>query len=100
MAEDAGKLFDDRRGLLPLLPGCSHTFIGTTLTQQATYPLGWIMGDLFVRTDSAGGRHKERRIPIPDDHVLHVGGLHHFDLLDHPKVYELVRDALKYHAAQ
>ena len=58
------------------------------------------MGDLFVRTDSAGGRHKERRIPIPDDHVLHVGGLHHFDLLDHPKVYELVRDALKYQAAQ
>ncbi len=77
-----------------MLPGCTHTFITATITARPTHPLGRIAGDLLVRTESAGGRCRERSIPITTDSVVHVGGLTHFDLFDHPLVYEPLRGAL------
>jgi pimeloyl-ACP methyl ester carboxylesterase len=92
--DDRRKLLDDRRVDLPLLPECTYTFITATVTRDPAHALGWMLGDLLVRTDSASGRHRERRIPVPDGGVVHIGGLHHFDLLDHPLVYERLREAL------
>ena len=48
----------------------------------------------MVRTDSAAGRHRTRAIPVPPESVIHIGGLNHFDLLDHPLVYEQLRRVL------
>lgn len=84
----------DRRRVVPLLPGCRHTFITATLTPAADHPLGFLLGDLLVRTESAGGRHRERLIPVDPESVIHVGGLHHIDLLSHPGVEGILRDLL------
>jgi hypothetical protein len=43
---------------------------------------------------SASGRGRTRRIPFRDDDGLHVGGAHHLALLNHPGVYERLRDWL------
>jgi pimeloyl-ACP methyl ester carboxylesterase len=86
---------DLRLGIpMPLHGGCGHTFITATVTRDPDHPLGWLVGDLLVRTESAAGRCRERTIPVPPDAVVHVGGLTHFDLLDHPLVYERLREAL------
>jgi hypothetical protein len=37
-----------------------------------------------VQPGSARGR-------LPVDHHRHIDGLHHFDLLNHPQVYEAMR---------
>jgi pimeloyl-ACP methyl ester carboxylesterase len=89
-AEDPSRLLDDRRRDTPLLPGCTHTFVTATVTRSHRHPLGWTLGDLLVRTESASGRHRNRRVPVADDAVVHIGGLTHFDLLDHPRVYEVL----------
>jgi pimeloyl-ACP methyl ester carboxylesterase len=92
--EDPAALLADRSGPVALLDGCTHTFITSTVTRDPDHPVGWVLGDLLVRTDSAAGRHRLRAIPLPPGCVVHIGGLHHFDLLDHPLVYEQVRRAL------
>jgi pimeloyl-ACP methyl ester carboxylesterase len=93
--EDSDRLFDDRRTDVPLLEGCAHTFITATVTRDPDNPIGWIAGDLLVRTDSAGGRHRTRSIPLPPESIVHLGPLTHFDLLDNPEVYARVQAALK-----
>lgn len=92
--EVPGELLRDRRGAVALAAGCSHTFITATVTRDPGHPLGWLVGDLLVRTESAGGRCRERTIPLAEDAVVHLGGLTHFDLLDHPLVYARLREVL------
>lgn len=93
-AEDPARLFDDRRSEVPLLAGCTHTFITATVTRDPRHPLGRLLGDLLVRSDSAGGRHRSRAIPLPAGSVLELGPLHHFNLLDHELVYDQLRRLL------
>ena len=76
--------FDDRRRDIPLLPHCKYTFITATVTSNPSHPVGFALGDLLVRTESASGRSKTRVVPVPPESVRNVGGLNHFDLLDHP----------------
>lgn len=72
----------------PLHAGVRHTFISATVTRQPSHPVGWAAGDLLVRTHSAaGGR-------LQPSARIHLGRLHHFDLLSHPAVYEAIRAAL------
>ena len=85
---------DEARSDVPLLPGCRHTFITATVTRDQAHPLGWLLGDLLVRTESAGGRCRQRTIPLPPESVVHLGGLNHFDLLDHDAVYDVLRGVL------
>jgi len=86
--------FADRRREIPLLAGCRYTFITATVTSQPAHPMGRLVGDLLVRTESAGGRRGERTISADPEAVVHVGGLTHFNLLNHPQVYEVLRHAL------
>lgn len=72
------------------IPSCAQTFIVARVTRSATHPMGRLVGDLLVRTDSAAGRHRRRHIPLPDDAVRELGGLHHLDLLGHPRVVDAV----------
>jgi pimeloyl-ACP methyl ester carboxylesterase len=92
--EDPAELLADRGTPVPLLPGCNHTFITATVTRDPDHPVGRMLGDLLVRVDSASGRHRTRTIPVAPESVVHVGGLTHFDLLDHPLVYEQIHRAL------
>jgi hypothetical protein len=76
---------------VPFLPQAAYYFIGATVTRSRDHPLAGAVGDLFVRLPSASGSGRLRRIPFESDHGLHLGGLHHFDLLNHPDVYGQLR---------
>jgi hypothetical protein len=43
---------------------------------------------------SASGRSRTRRLAFRDEDGRHVGGAHHFALLNHPAVYECLREWL------
>jgi pimeloyl-ACP methyl ester carboxylesterase len=86
--------FADRRRQIPLLADCKYTFITATVTHEPTHPMGRLLGDLLVRTESAGGRCRERTVRVDPEAVVHVGGLTHFSLLHHPQVYEVLRLAI------
>lgn len=92
--ENAGRLMHDHRSDVPSLPGCVQTFITATLTRDAAHPLGWLGGDLLVRTESAAGHRADGSVAVPADEVVHVGAMSHFDLLDHPLVYTHIRKTL------
>lgn len=93
---DADELLSDRCQSIPLLESADHYFIGATLSQDAEGLIGRLAGDLLVRFGSASGKGRpERTIPFEEDNGRHLGGLNHFDLLNHPLVYEQIRGWLE-----
>jgi pimeloyl-ACP methyl ester carboxylesterase len=87
---DPDEFLRDRCQEVPFLPDANYYFIGATLSDG---PLGSMFGDLLVRMPSASGRGtgKGRRIPFEVDHGYELSGLTHFDLLNHPAVYQQIR---------
>jgi pimeloyl-ACP methyl ester carboxylesterase len=79
---------------VPLLDGVTHCFVSATLTRSARHPLGRLLGDTLVLVPSASGRSRARRIPFRDEDGTHVGHVHHLALLNHPLVYEQLREWL------
>ena len=80
---------------VPLIPWADHYAISATITTSRRNPLGRVVGDLLVHPASARGRSRRgRNIPFPDEHKRHFEGLHHLELLNHPAVYETMRDWL------
>jgi hypothetical protein len=79
---------------VPLLDGATHCFVSATVTQTAEHPLGRVVGDFLVLVPSASGRSRTRRLAFRDEDGRHVGGAHHFALLNHPAVYECLREWL------
>ncbi|HLM51090.1 MAG TPA: hypothetical protein VK279_11135, partial [Solirubrobacteraceae bacterium] len=78
---------------VPLLDGVTHCFVAATVTRSPRHPIGRLLGDWLVLEASASGR-SLRRLPFAAAHGLHVGGVHHFALLNHPDVYPRLRDWL------
>jgi len=76
---------------VPLLEGATHCFVSATVTRSQRHPLGRLIGDTLVLVPSASGRSRTRRIPFDEQFGMHVGGAHHFALLNHPAVYEKLR---------
>lgn len=76
---------------VPFLPTATYCFIGATVTQRPD-GIGALIGDLLVHYPSASGRGRSRRIPFEVDNGRHLGGTHHLQLLNHPAVYEQIRD--------
>jgi pimeloyl-ACP methyl ester carboxylesterase len=91
---DADELLRDRCTDVPFLPSATYCFVGATLTQDPDSRLGSVVGDLLVQYVSASGNGRKRRIPFEADNGRHLGGLNHFQLLDHPAVYEQLREWL------
>jgi pimeloyl-ACP methyl ester carboxylesterase len=83
------ELLTDRCHDVPCLPGATFYFIAATISRGEGDTLGTVVGDLLVRVPSASGAGHRRRIPFGDGRRL--GGLTHFDLLNHPAVYEQLR---------
>jgi pimeloyl-ACP methyl ester carboxylesterase len=73
---------------VPLLEGATHCFVSATVTRSDRHPVGRVIGDCLVLVPSASGRSRSRRIPFRSEDGMHVGGAHHFALLNHPAVYE------------
>lgn len=91
-----GRDLDSRTGgrhtHVPLHDGARHFVVLATLAREQDSPTSRLLGDLLVPPRSAlGDTGDDARLAFPLDHVHHVGGLHHFDLLNHPLVYERIR---------
>jgi hypothetical protein len=76
---------------VPLCEAATHCFVSATITRSERHPLGRLLGDVLVLTPSASGRSRTRRIPFEEEYGMHVGGAHHFALLNHPAVYDRLR---------
>ncbi len=82
-----------RRGLagdVQHLPHARYHLVAATLAASRRHPLSAVLGDLLVRYPSAVGRDRRGREMFPGADVLHVRG-DHFDLLNHPEVYDALR---------
>ena len=79
---------------VPLLDGATHCFVAATITRSPRHPLGRLIGDCLVLEPSASGRSRSRKIPFRSEYGMHLGGATHFALLNHPLVYERLRDWL------
>lgn len=79
---------------IPLLEGATHCFVSAAITRGKRHPLGRLLGDTLVLVPSASGRGRTRRIPFEDEYGMHLGAATHFTLLNHPAVYERLRDWL------
>lgn len=77
---------------VPLHDGARHFVVLATLTRDPEAAMAHVVGDLLVPPRSAAGdTGDDDRLAFPPDHVHRLGGLHHFDLLSHPLVYEQIR---------
>jgi pimeloyl-ACP methyl ester carboxylesterase len=87
---DPDEFLRDRCNEVPFLPEANYYFVAA---RSSDGPLGSMLGDLFVRIPSASGRvnGRGRCIPFGADNGRELGGLTHFDLLNHPAVYEQLR---------
>jgi pimeloyl-ACP methyl ester carboxylesterase len=77
---------------IPFLETANHYFVCATLSREPHAPLGRLFGDWLVLNSSAwasGGRGQRLRFPM--DNYRHYGGASHFDLLNHPAIYEQLR---------
>jgi pimeloyl-ACP methyl ester carboxylesterase len=74
----------------PLLDDVHHLFLGATFTADPNHPIGLVLGDFLVRADSAAG---PKDIVVED--AVCLGGLTHFRLLNHARVYEHLEKFLK-----
>ncbi|HET8759151.1 MAG TPA: alpha/beta hydrolase [Solirubrobacteraceae bacterium] len=79
---------------VPLLEGAAHHFVAATVTRSASHPVGRLVGDWLVLRPSASGRSGVRVIGFRAEDGIHLGGTHHLALLNHPQVYEHLRDWL------
>jgi hypothetical protein len=83
----------DHRSDAPLLAGANHYAISATMTADPGSPVGAIFGDLIVQPGSAHGRRRRRQhIDFPVDLGRRFGGMHHFDLLNHPDVWAAMHE--------
>jgi pimeloyl-ACP methyl ester carboxylesterase len=83
---------------VPLLEGATHCFVAASVTRSPRHPVGRLLGDCLVLEPSASGRSRPRRIPF--EAGMHLGGAHHLALLNHPEVYEQLREWLSEDAAR
>jgi pimeloyl-ACP methyl ester carboxylesterase len=77
---------------IPFLQSANHYFVCATLSRESGAPLGRLFGDWLVLSSSAwahGGRGQRLRFPV--DNYRHIGGATHFDLLNHPAIFEQIR---------
>ena len=77
---------------VPLHDGARHFVVLATLSRNPEGRAADLLGDLLVPPRSASGDTGDGdRLAFPPDHVHRVGGMHHFDLLDHPLIYARIR---------
>ena len=95
MDQDCDAYLRDTSQEIPFLPTARHYFICATLTREADAPVGRIVGDLLVLQASAWAHEgRGRRLRFPIEHYYHLGQANHFDLLNHPAIFDQMRRCL------
>ena len=89
--QDPDAFFKQAGSEIPFLGTANHYFVSATLSREPDAPAGLLVGDLLVLHPSAWavGRRGER-LQFPVENYHHVGGASHFDLLNHPAIYEQI----------
>lgn len=91
---DPDEFLRDTCAVVPLLPHVTYCWVAASLTKDARHPLGVLLGDGLVRYGSASGNGHHTRVGFPIDNGLHVTGVGHLRLLNHPAVYDQLRSWL------
>lgn len=78
----------------PLLGSAEHFYIGCTITNSHEHVAAKVLGDALVTWPSASGKNKRRDLRLEIDRGRHLGRLHHFDLLNNPRVWDVLADWL------
>jgi len=84
---------------IPFLETANHYFVCATLSREPHARSARMIGDLLVLHASAWGHGRGERMRFPVDHYRHVGGATHFDLLNHPAIYDQLSAWLQSRAA-
>jgi pimeloyl-ACP methyl ester carboxylesterase len=85
---------------IPFLQSANHYFVSASISGDPEGLASRLVGDLLVVRGSAWAQARRgERLAFPIDHYSHVGGAHHFQLLNHPSVYEQVSKWLSAGAA-
>jgi pimeloyl-ACP methyl ester carboxylesterase len=79
---------------VPLLEGATHCFVAATIMDSPKHPVARMLGDCLVLEPSASGRSRTRRIPFEAEYGMYIGRTQHIALLNHPLVYERLREWL------
>jgi hypothetical protein len=75
----------------PFLSGADHYFVSASVSRDPAALHGTVFGDLLVRRRSAWAqRTSTERLTFDPSHYRHLGGAHHFDLLAHPAISDLI----------
>lgn len=82
---------DDRCTAVELLPGVAYSMASATLSRR---PHGWLAHDLLVEHRSANGIGSARTLGFDPQRSVHIGGKHHFHLLNDARVYSALREWL------
>ncbi|WP_343287208.1 alpha/beta hydrolase [Gordonia sp. SID5947] len=78
----------------PLQQNVRHLFATASVTRRAGHPLGRLLGDGLVLAESGRGQSRRRTIGLRPSDGIHIGGAHHFTLLNHADVYTWLRSEL------
>ena len=93
--KDPDALLENHRQTVPLIDGVGYYALAATITRGPKHPIGQLLGDLLVRPPSAAGYTPapRRESPLLSGYVF--GGMHHFDLANHPDVYAFIRQCIE-----
>jgi pimeloyl-ACP methyl ester carboxylesterase len=95
MDQDCDAYLRDTSREVPFLATARHYFICATLTREADAAASRIIGDLLVLRPSAWAHESNaKRLRFPIEHYYHLGKANHFDLLNHPAIFDQMRRCL------
>jgi pimeloyl-ACP methyl ester carboxylesterase len=89
LQHDPDEFLRDRCAEAPFLKSASYWFVGATIARDPQSRLGRIVGDALVQYTSASGQGR-RRIGFELEDGIHLGGVNHMQLLNHPAVHEQI----------
>ena len=76
---------------IPFLATATHYFVSASVSRDPDALAGRIVGDLLVLKPSAWAHRRGQRLRFPVEQYHHVGGVNHFELLNHPAIYAQMR---------
>jgi pimeloyl-ACP methyl ester carboxylesterase len=89
--QEPGAFIKQAGSEIPFLSCANHYFVSATASRELDAPVGRIVGDLLVLHPSAWGlARRGQRLRFPVEQYRHIGGANHFDLLNHPAIYEQI----------
>jgi hypothetical protein len=91
LGQDCDAFLKNTAREIPFLRTAHHYFVCATVSREPDALAGRIVGDLLVLRASAWAHQRGQRLTFPIEHYQHVGGANHFELLNHPAIYEQIR---------